>query len=554
MASSSSRNQTTPFAVQGELIDLAQQRIYPAAVTVVDGKIAEIRETSSAPRGTFITPPLVNAHNHVESTLMTPRHASQAVVPHGVLAMVSDPHEIANVMGIPGVEFMIADAKDAELKITWGAPSCVPATNCGIETAGAELSPRDVVELLRRPEIGYLAEVMNFPAVLQRDPGFMEMIEAARVLGKPVDGHAPGLRGEDVARYASAGISTDHECFTADEALDKIRAGMKIIVREGSAARNLAALAPIIDQFSDRTMLCTDDLHPDLAKKEGSINWQVSRLLSMGIDPMKVFAAASKNPNEHYNLGLGQLRIGDPADFLVVGGLKEFYVREVYRRGRRVAKNGQSFETPAPGGVINNFHAEPVTLEQLKVRAMGAKVQAIRVVENQLITKAEVVPATIVDGFAVADPSRDLLKVAVVNRYTKAPVSVGFVTNFGLKHGALASSVAHDCHNIVAIGASDQDLMRAINAVVETRGGLSFARGVSQTVMPLPVAGLMSTEPFETVAQQYSALDALVKQEGFTHLQAPYMTLSFLALLVIPSAKISDKGMFVDFQKVPVSL
>lgn len=541
------------FSIRGEVVDLSNERIFPGEVSITDGAVSAVREDRSAPRGTFLCPPLVNAHNHVESMLVTPRQASRAVVPHGVLRMVSDPHEIANVCGVDGVRYMIEDARGTTLKILFGAPSCVPATNIGIETAGAVLSSGDVVKLLRSPDIGYLAEVMNYPAVLAREPGFMEMIEAALALGKPIDGHAPGLRGDDAYRYAQVGISTDHECFTAGEARDKILAGMKIIVREGSAARNLAALTEIIDEFPDKTMLCTDDLHPDLAVK-GSIDRQVSTLISAGIDPIKVLKAAHKNPNEHYRLGLGGLRVGDPADFLVVKELSEFFVESVYSGGQLVARNGESFESVQTSAVINRFGASPITREALQVKAVGSRVNAIRVVENQLITGLDTVPARVVDGYVEGDPARDLLKIAVVNRYERAPVSVGFVTHFGLKHGALASSVAHDCHNIVAVGANDDDLLAAINGVIEARGGLAFARGPVVDLLPLPIGGLMSADDHATVARNYIALDERAKREGGTSLEAPFMTLSFLALIVIPSAKISDKGMFVDFKAVPVSL
>lgn len=543
---------SSTFALRGEVVDLARERIFPGEVTTIDGVISRIVEDPSAPRGTFICPPLVNAHNHVESMLVTPRQASKAVVPHGVLRMVSDPHEIANVCGVEGVRYMIADGSETTLKFLFGAPSCVPATNIGIETAGAALSPADVGELLRSPDIGYLAEVMNYPAVLAREAGFMEMIAAAKALDKPVDGHAPGLRGDDAHRYASAGISTDHECFTAAEARDKIAAGMKIIVREGSAARNLAALTEIIDEFPDKTMLCTDDLHPDLAIK-GSIDRHVATLISAGIDPIKALKAASKNPNEHYRLGLGGLKVGDPADLLVVRGLKEFFVESVYSRGRLVAQHGESFEAVNPSAIINRFNATPITVSDLRVNALGTRVNAIRVVENQLITGLDTVPALVLDGCVEADPRGDVLKIAVVNRYHRAPVSVGFVTNFGLKHGALASSVAHDCHNIVAVGTNDNDLVAAINSVIDAKGGLSFARGSLVDLLPLPIGGLMSVDDHKTVARDYIALDERAKREGGTHLEAPFMTLSFLALIVIPSAKISDKGMFVDFRQVPVS-
>jgi len=447
---------------------------------------------------------------------------------------------------------MIDAAVDTDLVVSFGAPSCVPATNCGIETSGAVLGPREVIELLHDPAIGYLAEVMNYPAVLARDPGFMEMIAAATHLGKPVDGHAPGLRGEEARRYAAAGITTDHECFSAAEARDKLAAGMKIIVREGSAARNLDALTEIIAEFPDRTMLCTDDLHPDLAQM-GSIDRHVARLIGAGIDPLKVLRAASRNPIEHYRLGLGQLQVGDPADFIVVGDLADFRVDKVYRRGRLVAANGRSVAPFRPSGVINRFGATAIDRIAVQLRAAGPNLHAVGIIENQLITELETVPARVVGGFVESDPARDVLKIVVVNRYTPAPVSVGFVTRFGLQRGALASSVAHDCHNIVAVGANDGDLIAAVNRVIAARGGLAFACGDTVECLPLPIGGLMSGEDHPTVTAEYIALDRVAKTVGGTHLAAPFMTLSFLALLVIPAAKISDRGVFVDFKPVAVS-
>lgn len=540
------------FAVVGTLIDVVGGRVYPGEVVVSAGVITALRATNEPPRAPYICPPLVNAHNHIESMLMTPREASRVVVAHGVLGMVSDPHEIANVAGTAGVRYMLAAAVDTDLVVSFGAPSCVPATNCGIETSGAVLGPREVIELLHDPAIGYLAEVMNYPAVLARDPGFMEMIGAATKLGKPVDGHAPGLRGDDARRYAAAGITTDHECFAAAEARDKLAAGMKIIVREGSAARNLDALTEIVDEFPDRTMLCTDDLHPDLAEV-GSIDRHVARLIGAGVDPLKVLRAASRNPIEHYRLALGQLQVGDPADFIVVGDLADFRVDQVYRRGRLVAANGRSTAPFRPSGVINRFGATPIDSSAVQLRAAGPNLRAVRVIEHQLITELEIVSARVVGGLVESDPATDVLKIVVVNRYTPAPVSVGFVTRFGLKRGALASSVAHDCHNIVAVGTNDRDLVAAVNRVIEAQGGLAFACGDTVECLPLPIGGLMSGEDHATVTAEYIALDRVAKTVGGTALAAPFMTLSFLALLVIPAAKISDRGVFVDFKPVAVS-
>jgi adenine deaminase len=483
----------------------------------------------------------VDAHIHVESSLLPPPEFARLAVVHGTVATVSDPHEIANVLGMRGVDFMVREGRRTPFKFCFGAPSCVPAT--GAECAGAALGPRDVARLLARPEIGYLSEVMNFPGVLGRDPAVMAKIAAARRAGKPVDGHAPGLRGKTAAAYAAAGITTDHECFTLPEARDKIRAGMKILIREGSAARNFDALAPLLRTHPASCMFCCDDLHPDLLVKH-HLDAHVRRALAAGADRLDALACASVHPVRHYGLEVGLLQAGDPADFIVVDGWSSFRVRRTYIGGRLVAANGRSLLPRLRSGAVNRFAALPRSPADFEVPAAGTELNVIVARDGQLVTGWERLPARVAGGLALADPSRDLLKIAVVNRYRpRAPVAVGFVRGFGLWEGALASSVAHDSHNVVAVGADDRSLAAAVNLVIARRGGLAMVGGGRRAVLPLPIAGLMATADGRTVARRYARIDALAKGLG-SPLGAPFMTLSFMALLVIPDLKLSDKGLF----------
>ena len=530
------------FQVSGQIVDLLNERIFPGAVTVKNGSIAAVREEPSAP-SQFITPGLVDAHRHVESTLLSPSQMGGIAMAHGDLATVSDPHEIANVLGEAGIKFMVRDAERTALSINYGVPSCVPATNPELETSGAALNAEVVGRLIQLPQFKYLAEMMNWPGVLRGEPEVLAKIEAAKKAGKPIDGHAPGLRGAEAEQYIGRGMSTDHECFSEAEALDKLAAGMKILIREGSAARNFDALIPLLERHAEKVMFCTDDLHPDLIV-EGGIKRHVTRALALGLDPLSVLRAASRNPVEHYGLDLGLLQPGHSADFLVVRNLKDFYVEAAYRRGALVARDQMALEAPLPPETPNQFNAKFISLDDLKIRSAGPLVRAIKVVDGQLVTGETLLPASVLNGNYETDVARDLLKVAVVNRYKEAPVSVGFVHGFGLKHGALASTVAHDCHNIIAVGATDRELASAINSVIKTRGGLSFVRGEEASILPLPIAGLMSDKDPRTVAKEYSALDSKAHVEGGTNLRAPFMTLSFLALLVIPELKLSDKGLF----------
>ncbi len=514
--------------IRGQLVDLHQRRIFPAEISLVDGRIASIRELTEAPAG-FILPGFVDAHVHVESSMLPPAEFARLAVVHGTVATVSDPHEIANVLGVAGIDFMLENARRTPFKFCFGAPPCVPATT--FETAGAALGLSEVTELLQRPEVGYLSEVMNWPGVLGGDPVLLGMIAAAKAAGKPVDGHAPGLRGEDAARYAGAGIETDHECYSLPEALDKIGAGMMISIREGSAARNFAALEPLLHSHPERCMLCSDDLHPN-ALVHGHIDRLVARAVAGGADVFAVLRCACVNPVEHYRLPVGLLRVGDAADFIVVEDLADFRVRETWLDGVCVAGDGVSHLPAVPVEAINRFVANAVAAEDFAVEVSG-DVNVIVAQDGELITGHIVAPSG----------APDVLKIVVVNRYAAAPPAVGFIRGFGLARGAIASSVAHDSHNIVAVGVSDAALAAAVNAVVAARGGVAATDGETTRILPLEIAGLMSTLPGEQVAAGYEEVAGFARDLGST-LRDPFMTLSFMALLVIPDLKMSDLGLF----------
>ena len=471
---------------------------------------------------------------------MLPSAFARLAVVHGTVGTVSDPHEIANVLGIPGVRFMIENGKKVPFKFNFGAPSCVPATS--FETSGASLGPAEVEELLKMPEIKYLSEMMNFPGVLFGDPEVMKKLELARNAGKPVDGHAPGLMGVDAEKYIHSGITTDHECFSLEEAREKIAFGMKILIREGSAAKNFEALWPLIDEFPGQVMLCSDDKHPnDL--EAGHINGEVKRALAKGCNIMNVIRSCTFNPVNHYQLAVGLLQAGDPADFILVDNLSDFNILKTCVNGEIVAENGKSLIGQMIEKPYNNFNTLLVQPSDLQVIDEGAPIRIQKALDGQLITEVMVAVPKIKDGKVICDPSRDILKLVVKNRYFHAPAAVGFINGFGLKRGALASCVAHDSHNIVAVGTDDESIARAINLIIESKGGISLVDETTQHLLSLPFAGIMSGEDGYSVARDYELMDRRVKEMGST-LSAPYMTLSFMALLVIPSLKLSDKGLF----------
>ncbi|WP_448518691.1 adenine deaminase [Rhodoflexus sp.] len=527
------------ISIRANVVNIAERRIFPAEVQISKGKINAIHPTD-LPCKYFLLPGFIDAHVHVESSMLVPAQFARLAVLHGTVATVSDPHEIANVAGIAGVRYMIRNGNSVPFKFCFGVPSCVPAT--AFETAGDTIGPEQVRELFQVDHLKYLAEMMNWPGVLHRDAGVAAKISIARQLGKPIDGHAPGLRGEQARQYAAAGISTDHECFTAEEALDKLAAGMKIIIREGSAARNFHALAPLLHEHWQQIMFCSDDKHPD-SLLEGHINQLAARAVALGVDVFKVLQAACLNPIRHYGLEVGQLRLGDPADCILVEDLQQFKVLQTWINGELVAENGKSFIKAPAAAAINRFSCRPVSEKSLQIKATSDKVRAIVALDGQLITREEIVPANVQDGFAIADPARDLLKIVVMNRYRDSPPAIGFIRGFGLQAGAIASSVAHDSHNIVAVGTHDVFLCKAINAIIEAQGGISACSSTEVQLLPLPIAGLMSDRDAFQVAQAYQDIDTFAKKLG-TPLAAPFMTLSFMALLVIPALKMSDLGLF----------
>ena len=532
------------FTLSGNIIDIEEKKIFFGEVEVSNGKIVSIKEIDTQQEdASFILPGFIDAHVHIESSMLVPAEFAKLAVVHGTVATISDPHEIANVCGLKGVEFMIENGKKVTFKFYFGAPSCVPATV--FETAGASLNSAEVDTLLAKGEINYLSEMMNFPGVLNHDEEAMKKIYSARKYNKPVDGHAPGLRGEDAWNYIEAGITTDHECFTKEEALDKLKYGMKILIREGSAAKNFEALIDLLHDYEDEIMFCSDDKHPDSLVK-GHINELCQRSVAKGIDIFKVLKAACLNPVKHYSMQVGLLKTGDPADFIVVKNLENFQVEATYIDGTKVAGNGKSNIITSPSELINNFNCHIKKAKDFFVKRNNddEKITAIEALDGQLITNKILVDPKVENGGYVSDSENDILKIAVVNRYKDAPIAIGFVKNFGLKKGAIASSVAHDSHNIIVLGADDESICRAVNLIIENRGGISCADNDSiEKVLPLPVAGLMSNDDGFNVADNYSDIDRTAKSFG-CQLLAPFMTLSFMALLVIPHVKLSDLGLF----------
>jgi len=546
------------------LADLHRRRIYPAEVLVENGRIRHIREVAHAPADAgYLLPGFVDAHVHIESSMLPPAEFARLAVVHGTVATVSDPHEIANVLGAEGVQFMLDDAARTPFKFCFGAPSCVPAT--AFETAGAVMLSDEVEKLLQNPAIGYLSEMMNFPGVLHGDAEVLAKIAAAHRLGKPVDGHAPGLRGDEARRYFATGISTDHECFTYAEGREKAELGIKILIREGSAARNFDALWPLLREFPAQVMFCSDDKHPDDLLR-GHINQLAARAVALGCDLFDVLRVACLHPVEHYRLPVGLLREGEPADFVRVADLTSFQVLETWLDGQKVAENGQSLLPRLVSAAPNRFLAQPKTpsaFQQPHPRPLpngeggeatplpvgegpGVGLRLIHALDGQIVTGSSIENVSVENGLLLPYPARDILKISVVNRYAPdVPPAIAFVRGFGLQRGALASSVAHDSHNIVAVGCDDAALAAAVNAIIEAKGGISATDGAGDTrVLPLPIAGLMSQQDGYTLAHDYAALDAWTKSALGCTLRAPFMVLSFLALPVIPKLKITDLGLF----------
>ena len=525
--------------IKANYIDIEKRNIFAAAITIDGRKIVSVEAIDEVVED-YILPGFIDAHIHIESSMVLPSEFAKVAVLHGTVGTVSDPHEIANVMGIDGVNYMIENSKTVPFNFFFGAPSCVPATS--FETAGASIDAKGIEALMQSKDIWYLAEVMNYPAVIHRDEEMMQKVNAAHGVNKPVDGHAPGLTGNDLQQYISAGISTDHECFTYNEGLEKLKLGMKVIIREGSAAKNFEALIPLMKVFPNQMMFCSDDKHPDDLLL-GHINQLVLRAINQGYDLYDVLHAACVLPVKHYQLPVGQLKVNDDADFIVINNLKEFKVKQTFIKGNCVAQNQISNIETKPFHIINQFNCHAITAKQLELKSNKGKIKIIEAFNRQLITACIVDTVPIVEGVLTTDITKDILKIVVVNRYFDAPPSVAFIKNFGLKEGAIASCIAHDSHNIVAVGVDDDSLAQAINLIIESKGGISVAHQHGKDVLPLPVAGIMSNHPVDEVAAGYQSLHYKARELG-CKLDAPFMSLSFMALLVIPALKLSDKGLF----------
>lgn len=531
-------------SISANIVNVFDSTVEYGVLTIENGRIQQISYQGDEKKGEkYILPGLIDSHVHIESSMLTPTQFARLAVVHGTVGTVSDPHEIANVLGVKGVEFMINDGRRVPFKFCFGAPSCVPATT--FETAGAEITSKDIVHLFGYKEVGYLAEMMNFPGVLHNDPMVMQKIELAKAFNKPIDGHAPGLKGASAKKYIDAGIETDHECFTKSEALEKLKLGMKILIREGSAAKNFEELIPLADQYFANMMFCSDDKHPDNLV-EGHINQLVKRAIAKGIDKFKVLRMATINPVLHYRMNVGLLREGDWADFILVDNLEDFNVLETFINGNKVAENGVSLIENLASEIINNFDCEPISPAQIQINAPSEskRLRVIQVIDGQLITKEIFVEPKIENGLVVSNLANDVLKIVVLNRYKTAPPAIAFINNYGLKEGAIASSVGHDSHNIIAVGVDDAAICEAINLIIREKGGVSAVSSTKRGVLGLPVAGLMSNEDGYKIAESYTMIDRFVKEQLSSTLISPFMSLSFMALLVIPALKLSDLGLF----------
>lgn len=530
------------FVVSGNIVDIVRRKIFPGSITISDGKIESILPEENAEYTHYILPGFIDAHIHIESSLLIPSEFARLAVTHGTVATVSDPHEIANVLGMAGIRYMIDNGKKVPFHFYFGAPSCVPATE--FETAGAKINAEDIRQLFETDELLYLSEMMNYPGVLEKNPQVIAKLNVAKEFKRPIDGHAPGLMGTNAERYIKAGISTDHECFKLDEALDKLRFNMNIIIREGSAAKNYETLHSLIESHPHKIMLCSDDKHPHELVL-GHINELVKRSINeKNYDLMDVLRCATYNPIIHYNLDVGLLQMDDPADFIIANDLKNFNIKATYVKGIKVAENGKSLIPRVQVAELPNaFHTNFKKISDFQYIPTGSKLQVIEALDGQLITNKSLQPMKIENDNLISDPALDVLKIAVINRYSNVKPAIAFIRGFQLKEGAIASSIAHDSHNIIAVGTSDKFICDAVNTLIEVKGGISVVGKGKKEVLPLPIAGLMSPDDGYIVAKRYTQIAELAKNLG-SALHDPFMTLSFMALLVIPCLKLSDKGLF----------
>ncbi|ALO15694.1 Adenine deaminase [Salinivirga cyanobacteriivorans] len=529
--------------VRGNFLDFRGSKFFIGELAVQNGKIGSIKRFGEGtdPALPFILPGLIDAHVHIESTMVTPKYFAGHVVKFGTVGVVTDPHEISNVCGVEGFEYMYNEARNTPLGVYFGVPSCVPATP--FESSGATFDADTINYIFENYDTVALSEMMNFPGVVNGVPDVMEKLQVARNHEKVIDGHAPALKGTDLKKYIGSGISTDHEAFTYDEAKEKIKSGMMIQIREGSAARNFEALHELISEYPEKVMFCTDDAHPDTL-----INGHIDRIVKMALDKghsiFDILKAASFNAVKHYDLPVGSLRINDSADFIIVNNLTDFTVQKTILKGEDVYDLGKNLEIPISQNVVNRFEVDPINAEQLKLPDKNVPVKIIEALDGELITKSFTAKLPVIDNFLQTDTSQDILKIAVVNRYDQIPkVQVGFVKGFNLKNGAFASSIAHDSHNVICVGVNDHDMLMAINTLIAEQGGIGVCADQKMDLIPLPVGGLMANESIENMAVKYNELDQKVKELG-SGFHAPFMTLAFMSLLVIPSLKIGDRGLF----------
>ncbi|AZA27189.1 MULTISPECIES: adenine deaminase [Borreliella] len=535
------------FKIEANYIDIFNKEIYPASITIKNGYIVSIKKIDAILKE-YVLPGFIDAHIHIESSFLIPSNFAHLVVQHGTVATISDPHEIANVNGIEGINFMINNSKKTEFKIFFGAPSCVPALSSEFETSGHVLDDQDVDKLMQSNDIYYLSEVMDFKGVINKDVGIINKINSALKRNKVVDGHAPGLSPYLTLKYASSGISTDHECSTIEDARYKLSLGMKIIIREGSAAKNFESLHPLISECSkeycDSLMFCFDDAHPNDILN-GHINSIVARAIEYGHDFFDVLKIACINPVLHYKIPVGLLRTGDPADFIITKDIKTFEIDKTYINGKLVFNDGISHIPLISEIPINNFNCEQKSILDFKFSTKNKMIPIINCINNQIITHKTMIDSNLLAPDFQSNIAEDILKIAVINRYeNNSKISIGFIKNFGIRKGAIGSTVAHDSHNIIVVGTNDEYLCKATNIIIENKGGLCALNNEKTIIIKLPISGLMSALPAKEIASQYVKLNDFCKNVLGSQLDDPLMTLSFMSLTVVPHLKINDKGLF----------
>ncbi|RHR79690.1 adenine deaminase [Odoribacter sp. AF15-53] len=530
--------------IEGNLIDIDNREFYPCAISISDGKIVAIERNSNS-YDQYISPGLIDAHVHVESSMLMPTEFSQLVIPNGTVGVVADPHEIANVLGIEGVELMIDNGEKAPLKFFWGIPSCVPATS--FDKPGHILSVEDTEKLASTGRFTMLSEVMNVSGVIHNDPDIIEKIEIAKKYHLKIDGHAPELKGDSLSSYIVHGIETDHESSTIEEAEEKISKGMHVIIREGSAAKNYEALKSLIATSTDYVMFCTDDSHADDLLNKGHINKIVKKALSDGFGIFDVLQIACINPVRFYHLDIGTLHIGDPADFIILNDIDSLDIDSTFIQGEEVYSKGMNKDCKIVDvPLLNVFHHDKISEIDICTNVCG-DIPCIQIIPDSILTDRKTLHIENSIKYFQSDITLDVLKIVYLNRYFNSKPQVGFISGIGLKRGAFASSISHDSHNIIAVGCTDADLVRSINELIEEKGGLVVNNGDQLYTLPLPIGGIISNKSGWEVADQYMKLNEVLAEMG-TDLKSPFMTLSFMALIVIPSLKIGEEGIF-DFDK-----